>query len=133
MRGIYTPSRSFFYFQTLQGLPKGSPFFILPKFKTMKTKQHYTEQLENIGYTVSDLTTSNDICGVLLATWEDQPGIGYILYLPNSKYHSPSEEKFNKIAVWVVDADTLEPQGGEGIYLVHPTEIDEFHKRVLNS
>jgi hypothetical protein len=98
----------------------------------MKTKQHYTEQLENIGYTVSDLTTSNDICGVLLATWEDQPGIGYILHLPNSKYHNPSEEKFNKIGVCVVDADTLDPLDGEGIYLEDYTEIEEFHKRVLN-
>ncbi len=98
----------------------------------MKTKQHYTEQLKNIGYTVSDLTTSNDICGVLLANLEDQSGIGYMLYLPNSKYNSPSEEKFNKIGVCVVDADTLEPLDGEGIYLDYYTEIDEFHKRVLN-
>jgi benzoyl-CoA reductase/2-hydroxyglutaryl-CoA dehydratase subunit BcrC/BadD/HgdB len=98
----------------------------------MKTKKHYTEQLENIGYTVSDLTTSNDICGVLLATWEHQAGIGYMLYLPNSKYNSPSEEKFNKIGVCVVDADTLEPLDGEGIYLDHYTEIEDFHKRVLN-
>jgi hypothetical protein len=126
------PPRSFFYFQTLQGLPFGDPFFILPKLKTMKTKQHYTEQLENLGYTVDDLTTANDICGVLLATWEHQSGIGYMLYLPNSKYNSPSEEKFNKIGVCVVDADTLEPLDGEGIYLDHYTEIEEFHKRVLN-
>jgi hypothetical protein len=98
----------------------------------MKTKQHYTEQLKNLGYTVSDLTTSNDICGVLLATWGDQPGIGYMLYLPNSKYHSPSEEKFNKIAVCIVDADTLEPLDGEGIYLDYYTKIEDFHQRVLN-
>jgi hypothetical protein len=129
------PSRSFFYFQTLQGLPKGSPFFILPKLNKMKTKQHYTEQLENIGYTVDDLTTANDICGVLLVTPDtrvNDPGIGYMLYLPNSKYNSPSEEKFNKIGVCVVDADTLEPLDGEGIYLEYYTEINEFHKRVLN-
>jgi hypothetical protein len=111
------------------------PFFILPKPNKMKTKQEYTEQLENLGYTVDDLTTTNDICGVLLATQDtrvNDPGIGYMLYLPNSKYHSPSEEKFNKIAVCVVDADTLEPLDGEGIYLDYYTKIEDFHQRVLN-
>jgi len=108
------------------------PFFILPKFKVMTTKQEYTKQLENLGYTVNDLTTTNEICGILFGNLESQPGIGYILYLPNSKYHSPSEEKFNKIAVCVVDADTLEPLDGEGIYLDYYTKIEDFHQRVLN-
>jgi hypothetical protein len=98
----------------------------------MKTKQEYTNQLRNLGYTVNDLTDTNDICGILFGNWEDHPGIGYILYLPNSKHNNPSEEKFNKIAVCLVDADTLEPLDGEGIYLDYYTEIEDFHKRVLN-
>ena len=102
----------------------------------MKTKQHYTKQLENLGYEVDDITTLNDICEVLLVTPDTRsntPEIGYILYLPNSKHHNPGEENFNKIAVSLVYADTMEPLDGEGIHLEYYTKIQDFHKRVVNS